>query len=141
MGFSAIGDMTLQEKYNEIRFAQINLVDCMPNLLSFFMLLIRKCDYLYLTNICKFAALLLSPGLVSDTAYSVVVNTFMSQSCCVLFFDIRKWPKKHYKRCVMSLYFYLFCMTSELAKLLSDQLNLRNSLLEVESAMLIQLLE
>jgi len=35
MGFSAIGDMTLQEKYNEIKLVQMNLVDCMPNLLSF----------------------------------------------------------------------------------------------------------
>ena len=90
MGFSAIGDATLQEKYNEIKLVQMNLVDCMPNLLSFFMRLTRKCDYLYLTNICKFAALLLSPCLVSDTAYSVVVHTFMSQSCFVLFFEIRK---------------------------------------------------
>jgi len=37
MGFSAIWDTTLQEKYNEIRFVQMNLVDRMPNLLSFFM--------------------------------------------------------------------------------------------------------
>jgi len=37
MGFSAIGDTTLQEKYNWIRFVQMNLVDRMPNLLSFFM--------------------------------------------------------------------------------------------------------
>jgi len=92
MGFSAIWDTTLQEKYNEIRFVQMNLVDRMPNLLSFFMCLTRKCNYLYLTNICKFAALLLSPCLLSDTAYSVIVNTFMSQSCCVLFFEIRKRP-------------------------------------------------
>jgi len=92
MGFSAIEDTTLQEKHNEIRFVQMNLVDRMPNLLSFFMRLTRKCNYLYLTNICKFAALLMSPYLLSDTAYSVVVNTFLSQSCCVLFFGIRKRP-------------------------------------------------